>query len=41
MSKGGKKREMERQIKKETLHYREQTADYQRGAGWGEPGDGD
>ena len=33
MSKG-KKKERERQTKKQTLNYREQTAGYQRGGGW-------
>ena len=39
--KGEKKRE--REIKKQTLNYREHTAGYQRGGGWGmgEIGDGD
>ena len=38
-----KKRERERQTKKQTLNYREQTYGYQRGGGrsLGETGDGD
>lgn len=34
MRKGGEKRE--RQTKKKTLNYREQTAGDQRGSGWGD-----
>ena len=30
-----KKKERERQIKKPSLNYREQTDEYQRGSGWG------
>ena len=39
----GKKKEVERQTKKQTLNYRGQTDGYQRGGGWGtgEIGDGD
>ena len=31
-----KTRERERQIKKQTLNYREQTDGYQKGGGWGD-----
>ena len=33
--KQNKGKKSERQIKKQTLNYREQTDDYQRGDGWG------
>ena len=34
-----KKRERDRQTKKHTLNYREQTDGYQRGYGWGVKGE--
>ena len=38
---GERERERERETEKQTLNYREQTDDYERGWGMGEMGDGD